>query len=107
MKPQTPQISPANHIVTRMVWVRPSSVNRMRVSARELVSASRSEEGCLSFFAAESLETDGLFLIFSAWRDKDAYETHRASPYVRAFESQVVPEILKESVRTQSWQKIA
>jgi quinol monooxygenase YgiN len=107
MKPQTPQISLANHIVTQRLRVRPSFISRMRVIARELVSALRAEDDCLSCLAAESLETEGLFLISSAWRDKDAYEQHRTSPYVRAFESQIVPEILREPAKISSWQKIA
>lgn len=106
MKPETHQISPANHIVTRSLWVRPSAVNRMRVIVHDLVATSRAEDGCILFFAAESLETEGLFLIMSAWRDRESYGRHRASPYVRAFESQIVPEILRAPVSSGTWQKL-
>ena len=95
-----------NHLITLTIHVRPSFLSRMRLMAHDLVSTSRMEDGCIVFFAAESLETEGLFLITSAWRDMEAYGRHRASPYVRAFESQIVPEILLEPVQFRSWQKI-
>jgi len=107
MKPQNHPISPTNHLVTLMLRVRPSFISRMRVIAHDLVVTSRADDGCLIYLAAESLDAEGIFLITSAWRDKDAYEKHRASPYVRAFESQIVPEILREPAKISSWQKIA
>ena len=100
-------LTTTNHLVTLTIQVKPSFISRMRILAHDLITTSRSEDGCIIFFIAESLETKGLFLITSAWRDKDAYEKHRASPYVRAFESQIVPEILREPARISSWQKIA
>ncbi len=78
----------------------------MRVIAHELVATSRTEVGNLIFFAAESLETEGLFIITSAWWDQESYEKHQASPYVRAFGSQKVMEILRALVSSAAWQKI-
>jgi quinol monooxygenase YgiN len=106
MKQSTPVLSPAHHLVTLMLRVRPSFVNRMRVIAHDLRTSSREEDGCLFYFAAESRETEGFFLIMSAWRDRDAYDLHRKSPYVRAFESQIAPELLRESATLWSWKKI-
>ena len=106
MRPQSPQLSPSNPLVTLIVRVRPSFASRMRVIARELAAATRTEDGCLHSLAAESPETPGLFLITSAWRDTAACENHRASPYVRAFESQIEPEILGEPATARNWQKI-
>lgn len=95
-----------SHIISCTIHVRPSFISRMRVIAHDLAATSVSEEGCIAFLAAESPETEGLFLITSAWTGSEAYERHRASAYVRAFESQIVPEILAEPVRLQTWQKI-
>lgn len=107
MKPQNPKISPANHIVTLMLRVRPSFASRMRLIARDLAITSRTDDGCIIYLAAESEKDEGLFLIASAWRDGDAFEKHRASPYVRAFESQIEPELVRESVDYRCWKKIA
>ena len=107
MKPQNPEISPANHIVTLMLRVRPSFVSRMRLVARDLTVTSRADDGCIIFLTAESEKDEGLFLILSAWRDGEAYKKHRASPYVRAFESQIGPELVCEPVNYLTWKKIS
>jgi len=77
----------------------------MRVIAHELVATSRTEVGNLIFFAAEFLETEGLFIITSAWWDQESYEKHQASPCVRAFESQKVMEILRALVSSGACRK--
>lgn len=107
MKSTGPAISPNAHLVTLMLRVRPSFISRMRLIARDLALTSRADDGCIIFLAAESEREEGLFLITSAWRDGQAFEMHRASPYVRAFESQIEPELVRESVTYQSWKKIA
>ncbi|MCK9580403.1 MAG: antibiotic biosynthesis monooxygenase [Methanoregula sp.] len=106
MRLQTTNLSLSNPFVTLTLQVRPSFVSRMRVISHELAGVTRAEDGCLFSLAAESSETGGLFLIASAWRDIEAYEKHRTSPYVRAFESQIVPEILLESPTFHNWQKM-
>jgi quinol monooxygenase YgiN len=99
-------IPSGSHIITLTLRVKPAFASRMRVIAHELAVSSRNDEGCLAFVAAESTGTPGLFLITSAWQDAACYEQHRLSPYVRAFESQIAPQILKESAVFQTWQKI-
>jgi quinol monooxygenase YgiN len=106
MNPDKALLTRTNPLITLTIYVKPPFLSRMRLMAHDLVTMSRTEDGCISFFAAESRETPGLFLITSAWRDTEAYDRHRASPYVRAFESQIVPEILLEPVQFRSWQKI-
>lgn len=106
MNPDKAALTRTNHLITLTIHVRPPFLSRMRLMAHDLVAMSRNEDGCILFFAAESREIPGLFLITSAWQDKEAYEKHRASPYVRAFESQIVPELLSEPVSFRSWQKL-
>lgn len=101
-----PAFSKKTHLFTLMLRVRPSFVSRMRLIARDLAITSRGDDGCLFFLAAESESDEGLFLITSAWRDLEAFEKHRASPYVRAFESQIEPELVRESAHYRSWKKI-
>jgi quinol monooxygenase YgiN len=106
MNPDKALLTRMNHLITLTIHVRPPFLSRMRLMAHDLVAMSRTEDGCILFFAAESREIPGLFLITSAWRDTESYDRHRASPYVRAFESQIVPEILLEPVSFRAWQKL-
>jgi quinol monooxygenase YgiN len=98
-----PTIPPTGHIVTLTLRVKPAFIDRMRVIAHELSVSSKSEDGCIAFITAESIETEGLFLIASVWRDKEAYEAHRYSPYVRAFESQIIQHVWREPVLSKTW----
>ncbi|WP_292421490.1 putative quinol monooxygenase [Methanoregula sp.] len=101
-----PTIAPLAHIVTLTIRVRPAFIDRMRVIAHELLVSSRKEDGCIIYLTAESTETGGLFLITSVWRDQQAYETHRYSPYVRAFESQIAPEVLHGAASSKTWRNL-
>jgi quinol monooxygenase YgiN len=106
MRPDGAPLTRQNHLVTLTLRVKPSFTSRMRVIAHDLIATSQKEEGCIFYVAAESDETPGMFLIASAWKDRESYEKHRASPYVRAFESQIGPELLRESATYRSWQKL-
>jgi quinol monooxygenase YgiN len=102
MNPDAALLTRTNHLITLTIHVKTPFISRMRLIANDLMTMSRPDDGCMLFFAAESREIPGLFLITSAWRDTEAYDRHRASPYVRAFESQIVPEILLEPVQFRS-----
>lgn len=101
-----PPIPPTGHIVTLTLRVKPAFIDRMRVIAHELSVSSRTWDGCIAYITAESVDTEGLFLIASVWRDKEAYEVHRYSPYVRAFESQIAPQVWREPVSSKAWRKL-
>jgi quinol monooxygenase YgiN len=96
-------VTRTNAIVSLSLNVKPDFACRMRVIAHDLAVTSRTQDGCILYLATESAETPGEFLIFSIWRDAAAYEKHRASPYVRALESQIAKEILESPVRRTSW----
>lgn len=101
-----PSIPLTGHIVTLTLRVNPAFIDRMRVIAHELSVSSKNEDGCIAYITAESVDTLGLFLIASVWRDNDAYKMHRYSPYVRAFESQIAPQVHHEPVSSKVWRKL-
>lgn len=99
-------ISRSDFFVTLTIRVRSAFVSRMKVILNDLTAESRKDPGCILYIAAESAETPGLFLMASVWRDKQSYEAHRSSPYVRAFESQIGPEVVRGSLVQKSWQRL-
>ena len=81
----------------------------MRVMAHDLMTASRTEDGCILYIMTESQGDETLFFLFMVWRDEEAYRMHSASPYVRAFDNEISHEILEKrySVREVALARVA
>lgn len=60
-------------------------------AARQCITATRQEAGCLRYDLHESIETEGAYLFVEHWRDKAALEAHAKMPHLRAFVAAAVP----------------
>lgn len=96
-------VPPSSLIVTVRLKVKPRSVEKMRVIAHDLMTASRGEDGCILYHIVQSAEDDTLFLLYMVWRDAEAYRNHAASPYVRAFDHEIAQEILEKRFQMEKW----
>jgi len=52
---------------------------------RAVVSASRTEIGCISIDAFRSCRDEALFFIHSVWRDANAFDDHAEFPHTKHF----------------------
>jgi quinol monooxygenase YgiN len=102
----TMHIPRTNVVITMRFKVKPSFVSRARVLAHDMMTASRTEDGCLHYIMTESREDETLFLLFMVWRDEEAYGKHSASPYVRAFENEISHEILEKRHTVEKWHSL-
>ena len=70
---------------------------------REVVSASRTEPGCLNIQAYRSKRNRALFFIHSRWKNDEAFEIHAALPHTVRFLERVDPLVdpAREIVRTE------
>lgn len=50
-----------------------------------LVTASRSEAGCISYRLCEDSEAENDFVFLEEWEDSDALERHFATPHIDEF----------------------
>jgi quinol monooxygenase YgiN len=96
-------LSPSNVIATVRIKVRPHSVSKMRVIARDLILTSRAEDGCLLYQINESVDDETQFFIYMVWRDERSYRNHAASPYVRAFDHEIACEIVEKRAEAKKW----
>jgi len=98
---------PRSHVViTVRMKVKPASVSKMRVMAHDLITASRTEDGCIFYIITESQADETLFFLFMVWRDEEAYRRHSASPYVRAFSNEISREILEKRHSVEMWHSL-
>lgn len=53
--------------------------------AKELVTASRQDEGALFYDCLESVETENEFMIIEHWRDQRSVDQHNETPHLKKF----------------------
>lgn len=61
----------------------PDRLDDARPAMAEMVSASRSEEGCEAYVYAEDLTDPGLIHVKELWRDQVSLDRHFASDHIR------------------------
>lgn len=72
------------HIFTRF-HARPGKAAEFEDALREVVPASREEEGCLNIHAFRSIRDPNIFYIQSRWRDEAAFDIHAKLPHTLRF----------------------
>ncbi len=58
-------------------------------AAREMMAATRTEEGCISYTFSADLDEPGRFRIFEEWESDEALRAHFASPHMAVFQKAV------------------
>jgi quinol monooxygenase YgiN len=67
---------------------RPGEEGAVEGALREVIGASRREEGCVSIHAYRSARDPRLFYIHSRWKDEDSFQRHAGLAHtVRFLES--------------------
>jgi quinol monooxygenase YgiN len=96
----------SSYVVTARFSIRQDSVSRMRVLVHDLTTMSRAEPGCILYHFAESAENNGIFSLYSVWRDEADFLKYTASPFVRAFNSTLAQGMLADPPVTETWQSL-
>ena len=58
-------------------------------AARDMMTETRKEPGCISYTFSADLEQPGRFLIFEEWQSADALRAHFAAPHMARFQQAV------------------
>ncbi|WP_435416732.1 putative quinol monooxygenase [Parerythrobacter aurantius] len=72
----------ASIIVIGTIRLPPHKVDEARGAMRQMVEASRAEDGCLEYAYAEDVLEPGLVRVIERWRDCAALERHFAAPHL-------------------------
>jgi quinol monooxygenase YgiN len=98
---------PRSYVVaTVRIKVKPHSVAKMGVISHDLMTASRTEDGCILYQITQSQADETLFFIYMVWRDEESYRKHAAAPYVRAFDHEIAREILEKRFAIEKWHSL-
>ncbi len=58
-------------------------------AAVEVMEATRSEKGCISYTFSADLSDDGVFHIFEEWDSQDALDAHFKTPHMATFQGKL------------------
>ena len=69
-------------VIAGQVALDPAKREEAEAAAREMMSETRKEQGCISYTFSADLETPGRYRIFEEWEDDAALRAHFASPHM-------------------------
>jgi quinol monooxygenase YgiN len=69
--------------VVATITARPGSEDVVRDALTELVSASRTEEGCMVYELFQSAADPTVFVALETWRSEDDLNAHAQSPHMQ------------------------
>lgn len=72
-------------IIAGTVRVPPENLDRFRPHMEAMLTASRAEDGCLTYSYAVDVADPGLVRVFEAWRDQAAIDAHFQTPHMAAW----------------------
>jgi quinol monooxygenase YgiN len=72
-------------LIAGTVRVPPENLPRFKPHMERMVTASRAEDGCLTYSYAVDVLDAGLIRIFEAWRDRASLDAHARSGHMAAW----------------------
>ena len=79
-------------LIVGTIRIPPANLASARQAMSQMVSASRSEDGCLEYSYGEDVLDPGLVHVKEIWRDQTALDRHFASEHLAAWRT-VWPEL--------------
>ncbi len=72
-------------LIAGTVRVPPENLEAFRPHMAAMLTASRAEDGCLTYSYAVDVEDPGLIRVFEAWRDEAALQAHFQTAHMAAW----------------------
>ncbi|HEY8003001.1 MAG TPA: putative quinol monooxygenase [Phenylobacterium sp.] len=72
-------------IIAGTVRVPPGNLAGLKPHMEAMLSASRAEDGCITYSYAEDVAEPGLVRVFEAWRDQAALDAHFRTEHMAAW----------------------
>lgn len=72
-------------LVVGTIRVPPETLDQARPAMQAMMTASRAEDGCLSYAYSQDLLDPGLIRVTEAWRDRAALAAHFQTPHLAAW----------------------
>ena len=72
-------------IIAGTMRLPPQNLPALKTHMRVMLTASRAEDGCITYSYGEDVAEPGLIRVFEAWRDQAAIEAHFKAPHMAAW----------------------
>jgi quinol monooxygenase YgiN len=83
-------------IVTAMMYVKPGNKDVFILEAKDLITATRQEKGCISYDLLASTEDEDVLVMLERWEDMDSLDEHMETKHFKQFGSTIEHLLAKE-----------
>jgi quinol monooxygenase YgiN len=80
-------------LLTAFMEVAPGDRDAIRAALKEVITATRAEDGCEEYGCYEDTQSPGRFVFVERWRGKADLERHLATPHMAAWMSVAGPKM--------------
>jgi quinol monooxygenase YgiN len=84
-------------VITAILKAKENMEDRLFAELVKVQEGSRAEAGCLHYDLHQSIE-DGTFVLHETWKDKDALDSHVASPHYQEYRTNTADLVSKREV---------
>lgn len=70
-------------VINAKFSIKPEKRKEFLAEVKNLIEATKKEDGCLSYKLFESIDTENEFVMIENWRDQQAVEGHNQSPLLQ------------------------
>jgi len=78
-------------IVTAMMHVKNGKKEAFILEAKDLISASRKEDGCINYNLLTDIEDENALVMLEQWKDIDSLKKHMKTDHFLQFEVAIEP----------------
>jgi quinol monooxygenase YgiN len=82
-------------IVTAMMHVRTGKKEAFILETKDLISATRKEEGCINYDLLANIEDENALVMLERWKDNDSLKKHLKTDQFLQFEVVIEPLLAK------------
>ena len=89
-------------IVTAKMKVKTGNKNAFISKAQDLISATRREDGCISYNLLASTEDENVLVMLEQWNDTDSLNKHMKTEHFKQF-GETIKHLLAKEIDIQSY----
>jgi quinol monooxygenase YgiN len=82
-------------IVTAMIHIKTGKKEAFILEAKDLISASRKEDGCINYNLLSNIEDENALVMLEQWEDIDSLKKHMKTNQFLQFEVTIEPLLAK------------
>lgn len=87
------------------IQVRPGNEDAFLAAAREVVPATRAEEGCVEYRLHRHDDRPGAFSFYEIWRTDGDLDLHMKTPHIERFIAAIEP-LLEGEIVLERWREV-